>query len=81
MATITLKNMPDKLYQRLKEAARERGRSVDEEMISRLQADFMQMERASPDEWLRRLRAIQKNIPSTPFDVEELEEAIDEGRP
>lgn len=36
MATITLKNVPDELYQRLKEEAARNRRSLNQEVITRL---------------------------------------------
>jgi hypothetical protein len=40
MATITLKNIPDKLYERLKYFAKIRHRSVNSEIINSLERSF-----------------------------------------
>lgn len=41
MTTITLKNIPDDLHQRLKESATRHHRSLNREIIARLEAQLM----------------------------------------
>lgn len=41
MSTITLKNLPEELHQRLKESAVAHHRSLNREIIARLEAQFL----------------------------------------
>jgi hypothetical protein len=42
---ITLKNVPDKVYQTVKRAAKEQGRSLNAQIIQLLEAEAEQLER------------------------------------
>ncbi len=62
MATLTLKNVPDDLYQRLKEAAARNRRSLNQEAITRLAAADTRDQR-DPEEVLRNLRDRRVSLP------------------
>lgn len=82
MATLTLKNVPDELYQRLKEQAARHRRSLNQEAIAQLQAGASQR---SPDEARQafargaafREELREKGVWFTP---EEIDAFIEEGR-
>ncbi len=80
MASITLKNVPDDLYERLKAAARAHHRSINSELIHCLEVVF-QPHPISTEERLERLRRIRPDIPPTSVSPEEIQRAIDDGRP
>ncbi len=80
MATVTIKNLPDDLYARLKAAAKAHHRSINGEIIHCLEAALM-AQRLDPAERLERLRRVRVRIPPEAITPEALEEAIDEGRP
>ncbi len=81
MATITLKNIPDQLYERLKYFAKLRHRSLNSEIIYNLEKsvglaeDDPQKLREQAEEFRNR---ISKKGHLSP---EEIENAINEGRP
>jgi plasmid stability protein len=81
MATITLKNIPDALYQRLKMLAKQRHRSLNSEIIHNLEkslgvaAEDPHLLREQIEEYRNR---ITKRGQLTP---EEIEKSINEGRP
>ncbi len=61
MVSITLKNIPKELHQRLKKQANEHRRSLNSEIIARL--EFAQDEVKTLDsEVLRRVRALRKSV-------------------
>ena len=81
MATsLTIKNIPDEIYCRLKEAAQAHHRSVNSEVIACLERTLMPA-RVSPDEYLARARLIREGLQSGPFRADEIAEAIVQGRP
>ncbi|HEB77054.1 MAG TPA: Arc family DNA-binding protein [Methylothermaceae bacterium] len=80
MATLTLKNIPDDLYRRLKAAAKAHHRSVNSELIHCLEV-LLRPRPISPEERLERLRRIRPRIPQDAVSPEEIRQAIDEGRP
>ncbi|MBZ0091947.1 MAG: Arc family DNA-binding protein [Sulfuricellaceae bacterium] len=79
MATITLKNIPDDLHRRLKESAAQHHRSMNKEIIARLEEQLMPPKRDT-DAKLAELRTLRRQLPvyATP---EEIDAAKDEGRP
>ena len=80
MTTITLKNIPDDLYEQLKSAARLHRRSINSELITCLERVFYPKQ-VSSEERLRRLREIRPKIDPNAISLEELQQAIDSGRP
>ena len=80
MASITVKNIPDDLYERLKAAAQAHHRSINGELIRCLEV-VLKPRPVSPEERLERLRRIRPDIPPSAVSPEEIRQAIDEGRP
>lgn len=80
MPTLNIKNVPDELYRRLKERAREHRRSINREAIVCLEGVL-----CSPpidvDSFLDSVDRIQEGMNLTPPTEEMLNGAIDEGRP
>jgi len=79
--TITLKNIPESLYERLKEAAQRNHRSLNGEVLERLQDSVGGWQALSVEERLERIRAARVTLKGGPFDLEELDRYINEGRP
>lgn len=79
MTTITLKNIPESLHERLKESAAQNHRSLNREIISRLEAQLMPP-RPDAEQKLAEIRALRQRLAAyaTP---EEIEAAKSEGRP
>lgn len=64
--TLTLKNIPDEVYARLKRAAEAHRRSMNSEAIVCLEAVLLP-ERVAPAERLARARALRATLPRTKF--------------
>lgn len=81
MATITLKNIPDTLYERLKYFARLRRRSLNSEIIYNLEKSVGLTE--EDPEKLREQAEVFRNRISKKgqLSAEEIENAINNGRP
>jgi len=80
MTTITLKNIPDDLYERLKRQARAHRRSVNSEVIHCLEA-LLRPRKVTAEERLARIRGLRPRIDPRAVGVDEILAAIDEGRP
>lgn len=81
MATITLKNVPETLYERLKYFAKLRRRSLNSEIIYNLEKSVGMVEE-DPEELLKQIKAFRERIGKKgQLTAEEIEKAINEGRP
>ena len=79
MATVTIKNLPDDLYELIKKNAASNYRSINGEIIFRLERSLKQKKEA--DKLLQRIENLQKTaqIPELTQDV--LKKARETGRP
>ena len=81
MPALTVKNIPDELYQKLKGAAQAHRRSLNSEIIYCLETVLTPC-KMSAAERLQRARRLRRQIPAgkevTPAIIED---AIDQGRP
>jgi antitoxin FitA len=78
--TITLKGIPDELYQRLKSSADASHRSLNSEVIACLESVLMPR-KATADQHLVAIRAIRARLPKAPFDHDEIDSLKRQGRP
>jgi len=78
--TITLKNIPDDIYARLKEAADAHHRSLNSEVIACLERTLLPT-RVPAQERLARARQLRQGIATGKFGTAEIDKAIDQGRP
>jgi plasmid stability protein len=78
--TLTLKNIPDEVYLRLKASARLHRRSLNSEAIVCLEA-ALHSTRVGVDERLGRVRALRGALPSGQFNPQDIETMRQEGRP
>lgn len=79
-ANLTLKNIPDAIYERLKEAAQAHHRSLNSEVIACLEQALMPA-RVGPEEHLAQARRIRAGLKTGVFKAEEIAQAIEQGRP
>ena len=79
MAVITLKNLPDTLYEKLKEQARRNHRSINSEAIACLEYTLTSQP-VDPEEYLNEIRELRKKIKAPLLTEEVLHEAKNEGR-
>lgn len=80
MPSMTIKNIPGDLYEKLKESAKEHGRSLNNEAIICLKRAF-QTGRVDPEAFLARVEALKKTMILPPLTDEILHTAKEEGRP
>ena len=78
--TLTLKNIPDPLYQRLKHAAALHRRSLNSEAIVCLEAQLLPA-KLGTDERLARARALRASLPAGAFTAAGISLAKQDGRP
>ena len=78
--TITLKNIPDHVYDSLKQAAEAHHRSLNSEVIACLERVLLPV-RVSPGEQLARVRLARARLGDMSFKAEDIAAAIAQGRP
>ncbi len=79
MANVTVKNIPDDLYEQLKQAAEAHHRSVNSELIHCLEQTFSPI-RVSATELADRARALRSRVGAERLDTGEINAARDQGR-
>lgn len=82
MAAINIKNIPDHIHLRLKQRAAANHRSLNKEIVHIL-AEALAVDsplRLDPEDTLRRIRTIKKEFRGG-LTIDEIQEAIEEGRP
>jgi len=77
--TLTLKNIPDEVYQKLKAAAQANRRSLNSEAIVRLEATLL-AGRVDAGERLARARALRAALPKGKFKARDIDALKREGR-
>lgn len=78
--TLTLKNIPDEVYERLKASAQANRRSLNSEAIVCLESVLMPG-RVSPEERLARIRALRGRLPKSRLKARDIDALKREGRP
>jgi antitoxin FitA len=78
-ANLTLKGVPDEVYERLKEAASVNHRSLNSEIIAVLEAKVLPR-RLSAQDHLSAIRAARARLKRTDFDHTQLDQIKREGR-
>ena len=79
MAVITVKNIPDDLYKKLKKHAHKNHRSINSEVIACLE-NTLESQPINPDEFLDEIRKLRETIVAPPLTDKILSEAKNEGR-
>lgn len=80
MPALTIKNIPNDLYQDLKYAAERHHRSINSEVIVCLKRS-LQPVRINPEDRLKDIRLLRSQIRPDVVAAEDITRAIDEGRP
>ena len=78
--TLTLKNIPDEVYERLKASAETHRRSLNSEAIVCLEAVLLPG-RVDPGERIARARALREALPKGKFKARDIDAIKREGRP
>lgn len=79
MPSITVKNIPEPLYNKLKQQAEVQHRSMNSQIIACLEQSLEPV-RVTPDEILHQARMMRKVVKGS-LSAEEIQESIDLGRP
>jgi plasmid stability protein len=79
MATVTVKNIPDELYKRLKAVAEINRRSINSEIIVCIE-NAVTSRRINPDEVLENARRLRQLTAGHPISDEEFNQVKAEGR-
>ena len=79
MASITIKNIPDELYERLKQAASAHHRSVNSELIYCLEKTLLPSKLSATD-LKDSAKILRSKVMAERIDVEEINYAKNEGR-
>ena len=80
MPALTVKNIPEDLYEKLKSAANSHHRSINSELIHCLETVLVP-KKISAMERLQAARAVRPRIGEDAVSPEEIQQAIAEGRP
>ena len=80
MASVTIKNIPDELYEQLKESANAHHRSINSELIVCLERVLMPA-KVSAAERLATAKELRDRVNAKRIDVSELDTAKRTGRP
>ncbi len=78
--TLTLKNIPDTLYERLKASAEKHRRSLNSEAIVCLESVLLPT-KITPKERLARARALRDSLPQGEFQTHGIDDGKKQGRP
>ncbi|MGO8731424.1 MAG: FitA-like ribbon-helix-helix domain-containing protein [Terriglobia bacterium] len=80
MTTLTIKNIPERLRQRLKESAARHRRSINVEAISCLEKALVG-DRVDPEDFLAQVRSLRARTPRVFVTERDLRVAKNQGRP
>ena len=79
MATITVKNIPDDLYARLKETATIHRRSINSEIIFCIE-NTINSKQIHPEDFIKQIDTFYQDIDVPPLTEEKLQEYKESGR-
>lgn len=80
MPALTIKNIPDDLYNELKHVAKQHHRSINSEVIVCLKRSLLP-KKVSPEDRLNSIQALRSQITPNIITEEDIDQAINEGRP
>ena len=80
MPALTIKNIPDEIYQQLKRNAELHRRSLNSEVIVCLESALLP-KKMTPDEHIKKAELHRSSIGPGIVTPEDIDRAIDEGRP
>lgn len=80
MPALTIKNIPDSLYEQLKSAAELHRRSINSEVLVCLEKTLLAA-KTSPSERLQRIEQLRAGIKPSIISADDIDQAIENGRP
>jgi len=76
--TITLKNIPEPIYTCLKQVAKAHHRSLNNEIIACLESILLP-KKITANTIIKRIQELRKNMNAKVFNIDVIEQAIEEG--
>ena len=80
MPALTIKNIPESLYEQLKSAAELHRRSINSEVLVCLETALV-AKKTNPNDRLKRIEQLRANIKPNNITLNEIDAAIENGRP
>jgi len=80
MPALTIKNIPDSLFDQLKSAADLHRRSINSEVLVCLEQALV-AKKTNPNERLKRIEQLRASIKPNNLTLDEINQAIENGRP
>lgn len=80
MPALTIKNIPDSLYEQLKSAAELHRRSINSEVLVCLEQALV-ADKTTPEDRLKRIERLRASIKPNAITLEDIDLAIENGRP
>jgi plasmid stability protein len=80
MPALTIKNIPDPLYEQLKSAAELHRRSINSEVLVCLEQTLL-AKKTTPSDRLQRIEQLRAGIKPNIISAEDIDQAIENGRP
>ncbi len=80
MPALTIKNIPDDLYDELKYVAKQHHRSINSEVIVCLKRSLLP-KKISPEDRLNSIQALRSRITPNIITEEDIDQVINQGRP
>lgn len=79
MPALTIKNIPDSLYEQLKSSAEMHRRSINSEVLICLEHTLL-AKKYTPHDRLERIERLRNSIKANVISVDDIDQAIDAGR-
>jgi len=79
MPALTIKNIPDELYRKLKHVAEQHHRSINSEVIVCLKNSLLPRQ-VTPKDRLSHIQSLRAQVTFNIITAEDIDNAIDEGR-
>ncbi|MCQ8119618.1 FitA-like ribbon-helix-helix domain-containing protein [Methylomonas rosea] len=80
MPALTIKNIPDALYEQLKSAAELHRRSINSEVLVCLEQTLL-AKKTTPSDRLQRIEQLRAGIKPNIISSDDIDQAIENGRP
>ena len=80
MPVLTIKNIPDSLYEQLKSAAELHRRSINSEVLVCLEKALV-VKKTTPNDRLKRIEQLRASIKPSNITLDDIDAAIENGRP
>lgn len=80
MPALTIKNIPDSLYEQLKSAAELHRRSINSEVLVCLEKALV-VKKTTPNDRLKRIEQLRASIKPSNITLDDIDAAIENGRP